>query len=384
MQNGENYLKKPGAEDDSEAAQTNEKLHKCVSSTGSTKQLDEAVSEPTALSAVGVIIKDERGIETTIDEIFWDRSPPISTAKFVLLVSWKEPGHTMQLTVQSRFLVSVIMGILPRTTSLDVRKQHDSVSFEEPFSPLYWFYDKIIEVASDTGSLKGDDSRDLDILRGWYERNLLPQHVDIRNTINSGYVSFDLLWALYKPNDTVYTRDNFQQPQLRIVSFADYDGSMNEFTGVRNRPRSFRLTLLRQDWDASVQVFKVVSEKEDIKFYTGSRRIADLAVYPLRHYPEGMQDLLASLEARGRRWKSLVTQPLYMVHKGPAIQLDGTNSRTRRHVSSHSPILTHTWPGTMTEHRISLRNGSLSTSLDMHFTESKLTAAIDQSKLSFQ
>ncbi|KAG6353258.1 hypothetical protein INS49_007557 [Diaporthe citri] len=322
----------PGAEEDSEISPTGGQLHESISSRKSIQRINEAMPESTILTGVGIVTTDERGIENTIDEAFWDKSPTVSTAKFALLVSWYD--GTMQVTVQSRFLVSVIMGILPRTNPMGIRKRHDSLSFGEPFSLLYWFYDNILPDASDSGSLKGDDSRDLDILRRWYEKNLLAQHVDIRNTINSGYVTFDLLWALYQPNDTVYTRDEFQQPQLHIVSFTEYAELSNRYhRSSYGRPQmAFQLTLLHQDWDSSVQAFKTVEVKVIIYLYAGSRRISDLDVYPLRYVSEDRQDLLASLEARGRRWKSLVTQPSYMVHKGPARKLDGANGGTRKHL----------------------------------------------------
>lgn len=331
VKNEKNSLKTSRREESSEAVPSNVQLDESIPSRDRKQRIDEAIPGPTVLTGVGIVTKDEKGTHKTIDEAFWDKSPRVSTSKFALLVSWMDRSDTMQLTVQSKFLVSVIMGILPRTNSMGIRKQHDSLSFDEPFSPLYWFYDEILEAANDLGSLTANNSRDLDILRRWYERSVLAQHVDIRNTINSGHVTFDLLWALYQPTDTVYCRDDFQQPQLRMVSFTGYEASISS-----SRPRRFWLTLLHQDWDSSVQGFKVVGERVHINFFAGSRRITDLTVYPLRCYSQGIKDLLTSLKARGRRWKSLVTRPSYMVHKGPAIQLDGANNGTRKHVSSHS------------------------------------------------
>lgn len=300
-----------------------------------TQKIEEAVEESAALTGVGIIFKDKKGIKKTIDEALWDKSPTLSTAKFPLLVSWTDQNNTMQLTVRSRFLMSAIMGVLPRTNPMGIRKRHNSLTFDDPFIQLYWFYDKIVKAASDPGSLNEDNSRDLDVLRRWYERVLLEQHLDIRNNIDSGHVTFDLLWALFQPNDIVYTRDHFQQPQLLIVSLTQYREALNSPVSV-SRPRRFQLKLLYQDWDSSAQVFGTMVTRMEIEFYTGSRHITDLAVYPLQFYAEGRKDLLAVLNARGIRWKSLVTQSSYMIHKGPAIQLDGDTSGTRKHVSPNS------------------------------------------------
>lgn len=332
--NDESPVKILRSDKDSEVALTDAQSYESTQSKEIIQQIDEVIPESTALTGVGIITEYEKGNEIIIDEAFRDKYAAVSTTKFALLVSGE--GDNMQVTVQSQFLVSVIMRILPRTNLMGLRKQHDSISFVQPFSPLYWFYDKILETAGDPGSLKWDDFRDLDILRRWYEKNLLAQHVDIRNTINSGYVTSDLMWALYQPNDTVYIRDVFQKPQLRIISLTDYVEFRSDFNGSYSRyRRAIRLTLLRQDWDSSAQVFKTAAEERIVHFFTGSRRITELDVLPLRYLSEGRHELLASLEARGRRWKSLVTKPSYMVHTGPAIQLNVINSTTRKHVSIH-------------------------------------------------
>lgn len=303
-------------------------------------EIDEAAPVPATLTGVGIITKSKNGISGVTDEAFWNQSPTISTPKFALLVYWDLRRKVLQtLTVQSQFLVSIIMKVLPRTDFMGVRKQHAPLSIDWPFSALYWFYDEIIDAASLPEKLKKNDARDLEILRRWYEKNLLSNHVDIRDTIDSGYVTFDVLWALFRPNHTAYTLDDFQQPRIRLVQSTNYDPDNVRARNYASSPAHsrlsprFRIMLLHQDWDPSLQVFKIMAEDMFITFFTGSRRITDLLVYPLRYYHAGRQDLLNNLEARGRRWKSLVTKPSYMVHKGPAILMYGTISATRKHVS---------------------------------------------------
>lgn len=327
-------LKMSGTEEDTEASLSDVYSNASNSSRSNTEDIDETASESRTPTGVGIVIKDDQGNVRTIDEASWTKSPTVPTSKFALVVSSNAEGD-MQLTVQSPFLVSSIMEILPRADSMGVRKQHDSLTFDHPFSPLYWFYDNIFDAASAKGTLNADDSRDLMILRRWYEKNLLVQHVDIRNTINSGYVTWDLLWALYRPNDIVYARDDFQQPRLHIVSSTEYLRDEESYGYPPRVPRNFRLLLLHQDWDSSLEVFKIRGKNLYINVYTGSRRITDLEFYPLRYCHEGRQALLTSLEARGRRWKSLVTRPTYKIYKGPAIleQLDENNNRKRKHVS---------------------------------------------------
>lgn len=159
------------------------------------QQIDQPVTAPVKLTGVGIETVGDDGKQSIIDEALWDQSPASSEPGFALVASWRLGGIT-ESTIQSRFLVSVVMKLLPRTDSMGVSKHHDSLFFERPFIPLFWFYDRILESAGRPDRLGKDDARDLRILRDWYEKSLLAEHVEIRNTLNSGYVTFDLLWAL--------------------------------------------------------------------------------------------------------------------------------------------------------------------------------------------
>lgn len=325
------------AEKDLKVPLSNLQKHESSRSQEHPQQADEPAPKPVKLTGVGIRSRDRTGKESLVDEALWDQSPTASGSEFALIV-FSNFGRIVDLTIQSRFLVSIIMSLLPRADSMGVRKRHDSVSFQRPFIPLYWFYDKILDAAGDPDLLSKDDSRDLSILRYWYEKHFLGWHVEIRNTLDSGYVTFDALWALYRPNDYAYTRDMFQQPQVRIVSSTSYDSDLDtpDLGGYTHRTPNFLILLWHQDWDSSLQVFKVKAEQFTIKSYAGSRRITDLEIYPLRYYHEGRQadvdNLLESLEARGRRWKAYVSRPTYMIHKGPAIQMSGSSSGAQKHV----------------------------------------------------
>lgn len=311
------------------------------------QQIDSAVPGPVKLTGVGIRTIDKDKNPIIIDEAFWRRPPTASARPFTIIVSL-DLGHLSDLTIQSRFLVSIIMGLLPRTDSMGVSKQHHSLSVKRPFLPLYWFYESIVEAAGNPDVLSKNDSRDLGILRYWYEKRLLAWHVEIRKTLNSSYVTFDTLWALYKPNDYVFRRDVFQQPRLGIVSSTSYDRNYKSrdlsMTRYHVNPPKFFIVLWHQDWNSTLQVFEVQAERRIIHFFAGSRRVTDLEFYPLRYYREGKQsdinDLLESLEARGRRWKALVSRPNYMAHKGPAIEMDdyssGKHKYVRPYVSYHT------------------------------------------------
>lgn len=307
---------------------------------------DDSFSSLPLVELTGVVRTfKEDGKDVFVDEAEWQSrySSNSATRDKPLLLSRDNSGGKDTLTIKSPFLIALVTKIAPRPDVLGITKRNDALSFPSPYSPLYWYYDKIIASADDSDGLSQQDADDLRALRHWYERWILPEHNKIRNTIKAGYVTFDHLWAVFEPNETVYRLDSFKQPCLRVVAAVAYRvGSgtpdielISMFPGLRPSRRRFAIETWHQDWDASLRTFKRRTEVMVITSYTGSRRIIDLEAYPLRYFGEGSQsavdDVRKALEKRGRRWKDLVgSSTNYLVHKGPATEMrqQGAGSTT--------------------------------------------------------
>jgi len=127
--------------------------------------------------------------------------------------------------------------------------------------------------------------------------------------LKAGYITFDLLWALFMPNDIVIT----------------------SCYGVWDEPRCFKVdyankfkTMTRGEWyciegkylEYDGKGFGYGEFEVDVDSFKGKRKINSLAAYPLKYHrdPEGVQKQII---ARGERFVSLDGMQ-YKFHKGLA------------------------------------------------------------------
>lgn len=303
--------------------------------------IDTVVDEYVELTGVGRAVT-ERGVTRVIDEAHWKpHIQPDTNRPFALVVSMKD--EKQQLFVKSQFLVSLFEDVIKRTGMMGMTKGSDGISFLEPYVPLYWCYSHIIQSGSETDHPSEQDIKDLQSLRYWYERWVLPSHNQIRETIHSGFISFGDLWALFRPGDIVYTEDDFDQPELSIVTEARYEVAAppppprpprhnrplrHAFPTPAGLPRplrasSFSVNSWYQSWDPSRKMFVKGLWLTSIMPFDGSRPISDLEAYPVRFFGGGeeskIQTLQRKLEHRGRRWKELFAPSVqHLYHEGPA------------------------------------------------------------------
>lgn len=284
--------------------------------------------EPVELTGVGHVIA-ERGVMRIIDDAHWKpQVRPDANRSFALLISMI--GSKRQLFVKSPFLVLLLEDVIERTGIMGMTKGSEGISILEPYVPLYWSYSHIIHSGSEADHPSQQDIKDLQSLRYWYERWVLPSHNQIRETIHSGVIAFSDLWALFRPGETVYTEDEFEQPELSIVIGTRYEAPSTPTTGHTRphpvgqpKPSSFNMESWYQAWDPLRHAFVKGLTVTSIMPFDGSLRITDLEVYPVRFFGEGdesqIENLDRKLEHRGRRWKELFGPSVqHLYHEGPA------------------------------------------------------------------
>lgn len=309
------------------------------------KPMDTATvgDESVELTGIGRTVT-EGGVTRVIDEAHWKpHIQPDTNRSFALVVSMN--AGRQQLSVKSAFLVSLFEDVIKRTGMMGMTKGSEGISFLEPYVPLYWSYDHIIQSGSEADHPSQQDIKDLQSLRYWYERWVLPAHNQIRETIHSGFIAFSDLWALYRPGEMLYTQDDFEQPGLSIViearyEFAPmghpgpagphghpgpYDPPLPPQAGLPGPPRasSFSVRSWHQAWEPSRQMFIKSLALTPMMIFDGSRRISDLGAYPVRFFGGGDKSqigiLQQNLENRGRRWKELFGPSVqHLYHEGPA------------------------------------------------------------------
>lgn len=120
-------------------------------------------------------------------------------------------------------------------------------------------------------------------------------------------ITFDLLWALYKPNIVVYTptyNDN-EQPRAFRIEYATKESSIMNgcWYSVEGR-------YLEYDGKA----FGMGSMHADVPAFKGSRKISSLACYPIK-YHKNVEELKTKLIERGKKFVALKGMN-YRFHQG--------------------------------------------------------------------
>jgi hypothetical protein len=125
--------------------------------------------------------------------------------------------------------------------------------------------------------------------------------------LENNMITFDLLWALYKPNDIVYTPtyNDIEEPRAFRIEYASKESSFVNGTWYSVEGR-----YLEYDGKA----FGMGSMHADVPSFKGSRKISSLACYPIK-YHKNVEELKARLVERGKKFVALKGMN-YRFHKG--------------------------------------------------------------------
>ncbi|KAI1836495.1 hypothetical protein DTO006G1_2704 [Penicillium roqueforti] len=138
-------------------------------------------------------------------------------------------------------------------------------------------------------------------------------YADIKKTLypllEANTITFDLLWALYKPNTIAYTPTygSTDEPRAFKIEYA-----VKESSFVKGQWYSVDGRYL--EYDGKDYGFGTMSAEVDA--FKGARKITSLSCYPLKYHRDA-EALRASLVERGKRFVSLRGMN-YRFHKGMA------------------------------------------------------------------
>lgn len=127
--------------------------------------------------------------------------------------------------------------------------------------------------------------------------------------LESNLITFDLLWALFKPNTIVYTTTygNADEPRAFKVEYSSKESSFQ-----RGSWYSVEGRYLEYDGKA----FGMGTLEADVEFFKGARKITSLATYPLQYHKDE-KALRQQLIERGRKFVGLKGMN-YRYHQGMA------------------------------------------------------------------
>ena len=150
---------------------------------------------------------------------------------------------------------------------------------------------------SDDVGQDGAELKHLNLLVDFMKNRYAPTTARLTPLLENGEITYDLLWALYKPNTIVYTTCLDTEKAL-CIRFDRGEEKMSS-TGVTY----FHMECRYLDSDGAV--FGEVSTALGIAKFAGVKRIATLDAFPLAYHPR-RNEMRAGLVARGRRFVTLL------------------------------------------------------------------------------
>ncbi|EEH11708.1 conserved hypothetical protein [Histoplasma capsulatum G186AR] len=127
--------------------------------------------------------------------------------------------------------------------------------------------------------------------------------------LESNMITFDLLWAIFKPNTNAYTPtySNPDEPRAFKIEYASKESSF-----MKGQWYEIEGRYLEYDGKS----FGMGTMSVEVESFKGSRKISSLACYPLKYHrdPEGLK---AKLVERGKKFVALQGVN-YRFHKGMA------------------------------------------------------------------
>jgi len=125
-------------------------------------------------------------------------------------------------------------------------------------------------------------------------------------------ITFNLLWALFPPNVTVYTKSNLLR-EHQILKL-----QRGEYGELPSGARYFSLDLRYLSHDG--EKLGWAEKNYRISQFDGARKVNNLSVVPLEHLPE-KDAICAELKKRGRRYMELLDAPrgTYQEYLGAAV-----------------------------------------------------------------
>ena len=230
--------------------------------------------------------------------------------------------------IVSPLIVAVIREVVKFYPAAIFRK--GSIEIVSPYSLLYHYFDEI------KARINPEDSspellEHFGYIERFVEKNWSERYQEIRDSlVTENTISFEDLWALFKPGDHVVIKDGLHQKL--VLMFTDIEEKKNR-QQYSNRPfPNYMIWAWSVVWNPSEKLFQRRSWKLRITRYPGKRHVMSLPVYPLHAVSKPEQEsLVAHLKDRGERWRSLISGPaLCFMHTGPAFKKIARDEDVRR------------------------------------------------------
>jgi hypothetical protein len=187
-----------------------------------------------------------------------------------------------------------------------------------PFSPLYHHLGDIrADVHNDPNATK-TERNDIDALHYFVTEGAPAKlYEDIRSKIAQGFITYDELWALFRPGDLAVVKDPVGNDDIAQIVSVKLE--RNPRGSIHGPQYLWYITLLKIAWKGNL--FRRVSTRWRMDIFTGSRKILDLQICPLwsRNDRNSLRDTAIQ---QGKLWKKHCEgEPTTMLYDGQGLSL---------------------------------------------------------------
>lgn len=250
------------------------------------------------------------------------------TAKWALLVRnvkvYNDPRRVLSvhsIVVQSPLLKKLLSSVLKNYPGVTVGLNR--LEFSGKFEPLIHRWSEL-EAAIDKLGDETEEDRTTKAHAMLLQDILVKEFksmIDTSQDMKSKRVmTYEHLWTLFQPSATIFSRQDGQETAMTLVE-------TRYGQDAKGQP-CFWLTCKYVDWDGAK--FGTQKLNLSISFYTGTRSISSLRVYPMEyhHEPEALRERLI---ARGAKAEALAG-PNYRAYQGVAWRHGAFGSKDKYNV----------------------------------------------------
>ncbi|MCJ1389642.1 hypothetical protein MMC18_002499 [Xylographa bjoerkii] len=230
----------------------------------------------------------------------------------------KSATGSLQFEIHSTYLQKEFRRIVDIQKYYQVTLLASCIIVREPYVPLYHHLEEMkASISNNPDASKADRNSFMAMYYlcelGWLRR----QFQDVRNVILEGFIIYNDIWALYRPNDYVVSLDpvgSYTIAQIASVKLED-----DILTDIR-RDRWF-ITTEHISW--SEGKYRKVSRKRRLESFEGAKKIDELACYPLSYYAH-KEKLMKDALHRGKEWRQYCEGvPKVMSYHGQGLLMTG-------------------------------------------------------------
>ncbi|KAI5812977.1 P-loop containing nucleoside triphosphate hydrolase protein [Pyronema omphalodes] len=167
------------------------------------------------------------------------------------------------------------------------------IQIESPYRSLWHYLPELRDAVSEMPE-DGVERRHGDYFLSFLDSEFEETEKKVENLFEQGLITYDLLWALFKPGEVVYTPANDTYP-ARCWKFMEGNYQCGQ------QPM-YKLQQGYVTYDGTD--FGVSTQQAGIAPFSGARKIVQLPIFPLSWHPQE-EAVRKKLVARGRRFEEL-------------------------------------------------------------------------------